>query len=109
MSPFAQLESDLTSACYAALANVTVTPQAGGDSFGATLDHATADEWSGAARTSSHVLRYASGQGGPVLAADALLDIAAGNLLEVITYKVVGQPRQINGSEYQADLVAVSA
>ena len=41
MSPFAQLESDLTSACYAALANVTVTPQAGGASFAATLDHAT--------------------------------------------------------------------
>ncbi len=106
MSPFAQLESDLTSACYAALANVTVTPQAGGASFSATLDHATADEWSAAARTSTHVLRYAAG---PVLAAGNLLDIAAGNLLEVIAYKVVGQPRQINGGEYQADLVVVQA
>lgn len=100
-TPFAQLESDLTSACFSALANVTVTPQAGGASFDAVLDRATEEAW-GNARTSTHTLRYAAGT---VLAAEALLDVAAGPLMEIQTFKVVGQPERINGGEYRANLV----
>lgn len=50
----------------------------------------------GTPRASGHSLQY---QDSTQLAANDLLTIAA------TTYKVVGQPKRINGSEYIADLV----
>lgn len=63
-------------------------------SFPAFLDVAEPDPFT--ARISTHTLRFLSSN---ELAANDLLTIAAA------TYKVIGQPRQINRDENTADLV----
>ena len=66
----------------------------GGD-FAALMRSADREAWD-AAQIGTHTLRYLNTT---QLAANDLLTIAAD------TYKVVGQPKRINGSEYLADLV----
>lgn len=67
----------------------------GSEDFPGFLVSADAEAWD-TARVGTHSLQY---QDSTQLAANDLLTIAAA------TYKVVGQPKRINGSEYIADLV----
>lgn len=66
-----------------------------GNVFPAFLDQSDRVEWE-TVRASTHSLRYLDTQ---KLATSDLLTIAAD------TYKVIGLPTRINGSEYQAELV----
>lgn len=76
-------------------ADLAETVQRGADSFKGFLVSADAEAWD-AARVGTHSLQYINTT---QLAANDLLTIAA------VDYKVVGQPKRINGSECLADLV----
>jgi len=96
MTDFSVIETRVTEACYRRLSNARASID-GGEPF-AVIFGVSDEEAFGATKVSTHTMRYSVG-----IDVYGLVAIDAG--VYAGSYKVVGIPSRINGSECLAELV----
>jgi hypothetical protein len=103
MTDFAALDDAITAATMAALSDVTVIPDGGGDPFPAILDIARTELFE-AARTCDWTIRYAVG---PELAARATVRIEGSRHINpAAACQLAADPVPLaGGREYRADII----